>query len=115
MKELSFFKSKEKQTKTIEKSIDLLKKELNSNINNDSNKKNKINFSNLDSFLKINNKNYYILQAKQKTIEEYLLVIKKNLEKKNIEFKSGIKLVRKLSRQIFYIKYKCFCLTNKSI
>ena len=115
MKELNFFKSKEKQTKTIEKSIDLLKKELNSNINNDSNKKNKINFSNLDSFLKINNKNYYILQAKQKTIEEYLLVIKKNLEKKNIEFKSGIKLVRKLSRQIFYIKYKCFCLTNKSI
>ena len=115
LKELSFFKSKEKQAKTIEKSIDLLKKELNSNINNDSNKKNKINFSNLDSFLKINNKNYYILQAKQKTIEEYLLVIKKNLEKKNIEFESGMKLVRKLSRQIFYIKYKCFCLTNKNI
>lgn len=115
IKELNFFKSKEKQTNTIEKSINLLKKELNNDINNNSDIKNKINFSNLDSFLKINNKNYYILQAKQKTIEEYLLVIKKNLEKKNIEFESGMKLVRKLSRQIFYIKYKCFCLTNKNI
>ena len=115
IKELNFFKSKEKQTNTIEKSINLLKKELNIDINNNSDIKNKMNFSNLDSFLKINNKNYYILQAKQKTIEEYLLVIKKNLEKKNIEFESGMKLVRKLSRQIFYIKYKCFCLTNKNI
>ena len=116
IKELNSFKSKEKQTKTIEKSVNLIKKELNkNNINNYSDIKNKINFSNLDSFLSINNKNYYSLQSKQKVLEEYLLIIKKNLEKKNIEFNTGIKLVRDLSRQIFYIKFKCFCLIGENI
>ena len=107
---------KEKQAKTIEKSMNLIKNEINSkDINNNINIKNKINFSNLDSFLKINNKKFYILQAKQKSLEEYLLIIKKNLEKKNIEFKSGITLTRKIAREIFYIKYKCFFLTGTNI
>ena len=114
--ELNILHMKEKQAKTIEKSINLIKNEINSkDINNNINIKNKINFSNLDSFLKINNKKFYILQAKQKSLEEYLLIIKKNLEKKNIEFKSGITLTRKIAREIFYIKYKCFCLTGTNI
>ena len=114
--ELNILHMKEKQAKTIEKSMTLIKNEINSkDINNNINIKNKINFSNLDSFLKINNKKFYILQAKQKSLEEYLLIIKKNLEKKNIEFKSGITLTRKIAREIFYIKYKCFCLTGTNI
>ena len=114
--ELNILHMKEKQAKTIEKSMNLIKNEINSkDINNNINIKNKINFSNLDSFLKINNKKFYILQAKQKSLEEYLLIIKKNLEKKNIEFKSGITLTRRIAREIFYIKYKCFCLTGTNI
>ena len=114
--ELNILHMKEKQAKTIEKSMNLITNEINSkDINNNINIKNKINFSNLDSFLKINNKKFYILQAKQKSLEEYLLIIKKNLEKKNIEFKSGITLTRKIAREIFYIKYKCFCLTGTNI
>ena len=114
--ELNILHMKEKQAKTIEKSMNLITNEINSkDINNNINIKNKINLSNLDSFLKINNKKFYILQAKQKSLEEYLLIIKKNLEKKNIEFKSGITLTRKIAREIFYIKYKCFCLTGTNI
>ena len=77
--------------------------------------KNKIDFSNLDDVLKINKKDLYILQSKEKVIEEYILIIKKNLEKKNIDLKSALKIVRNLARQIFNIKYKCLCLTSKNI
>ena len=77
--------------------------------------KNKIDFSNLDDFLKINKKDLYILQSKEKVIEEYILIIKKNLEKKNIDLKSALKIVRNLARQIFNIKYKCLYLTSKNI
>ena len=114
--ELKYYNSKEKQTQTFEKSVNLFKKEIkqyNSNIN--SNIKNKLNFSNLDNVFKIKNKTYYSLQSKEKVLEEYILVIKKNLEKKNLELKSALKLVRNLSRQIFNIKYKCLCLTGENI
>ena len=114
-KELNILQSKEKQAKTIEKSMNLIKNEITMNDIKDNNIKDKINFSNLDSFLKINNKKFYILQAKQKSIEEYLLIIKKNLEKKNIDFKSGIKLTRKFSRELFYIKYKYLNLKGTNI
>ena len=81
--ELNDFKSKEKQTQTIEKSLNLLKKEINqNNINTNNNSQNKINFSNLDNIFQINNKKNCILCSKEKVLEEYLLVIKKNLEKK---------------------------------
>ena len=114
--ELKYYNSKEKQTQTFEKSVNLFKKEIkqyNTNIN--SNIKNKLNFSNLDNVFKIKNKTYYSLQSKEKVLEEYILVIKKNLEKKNLELKSALKLVRNLSRQIFNIKYKCLCLTGENI
>ena len=114
-KELNLLQSKEKQAKTIEKSMNLMQNEITMIDIKDNNIKDKINFSNLDSFLKINNKKFYILQAKQKSIEEYLLIIKKNLEKKNIDFKSGIKLTRKFSRELFYIKYKCLNLKGTNI
>ena len=114
--DLNIYKSKEKQIQTLEKSINLINRTIKEyNINANSDMKNKIDFSNLDDVLKINKKDLYILQSKEKVIEEYILIIKKNLEKKNIELKSALKIVRNLARQIFNIKYKCLCLTSKNI
>ena len=113
--ELNDFKSKEKQTQTIEKSLNLLKKEINqNNINTNNNSKNKINFSNLDNIFQINNKKNCILCSKEKVLEEYLLVIKKNLEKKNMNLTEALKLVRDISRQIFNIKFKRHCILSKN-
>ena len=116
MTELNFFKSKEKQTKTVEKYIYLLKKEIKIfNKDDKTNFKNKMNFSDLDSIIEIKNKNIYELKAKEKALEEYILILKKYFEKKNIEFKLAIKLVRNLSRQIFIIKYRYLSLTGENI
>ena len=62
--------------------------------------------SNLDSILIIKNKPYYELLAKEKTVEEYLLVIKNAFSKKNISFKEALGIYRENSRIIFYLKYK---------
>ena len=116
MTELNFFKSKEKQTKTVEKYVYLLKKEIKIfNKDDKTNFKNKMNFSDLDSIIEIKNKNIYELKAKEKALEEYILILKKYFEKKNIEFKLAIKLVRNLSRQIFIIKYRYLSLTGENI
>ena len=116
MTELNFFKSKEKRTKTVEKYIYLLKKEIKIfNKDDKTNFKNKMNFSDLDSIIEIKNKNIYELKAKEKALEEYILILKKYFEKKNIEFKLAIKLVRNLSRQIFIIKYRYLSLTCENI
>ena len=114
--DLNINKAKEKQIQTIEKSINLFNRTIKQyNIDANIDMKNKIDFSNLDDVLKINNKNLYILKSKEMVIEEYILIIKKNLEKKNIDLISALKLVRNLARQIFNIKYKCLCLTSENI
>ena len=69
----------------------------------------------MDTLLTIKNKNYYILLSKEKTIEEYILIIKKSYEKKLIDLHTAMNLVRNYSRQIFNIKYKCKSLINKNI
>ena len=116
IKEISYFKAKEKQTQSVEKSINLLKKEIkHSNSNDNTNIKQKINFSNLNTILEVKNKNYYVLKSQEKVIEEYIIILKKYLEKKKINIKEALKKVRNLSRQIFYIKYKCFKLTGQNI
>lgn len=108
--EIKEFEEIEKQRENIEKSIDLIKKDfidynnLNQPVKNFS--ENKKDFSNLDTILNIRNKNYYILLSKERVIEEYILILKKSYEKHNIELKTVMNLVRKYSRDIFYIKYK---------
>ena len=101
----------EKQREKVEKSMDLIKNDLNEYINmfqTDNNfSETKKDFSNLDTILSIKNKDYYILLSKERVIEEYILILKKYYEKHNIEFKTAMNLVRKYSREIFYIKYKC--------
>ena len=46
---------------------------------------------------------------------EVLKEEKREYEKKNIDLKSALKIVRNLARQIFNIKYKCLCLTSENI
>ena len=61
---------------------------------------------NLDTALIISNKDYYDKLAKEKVIEEYILIVKKNYEKQNIDFNTALNLIRVSSRNIFFIKYK---------
>ena len=60
----------------------------------------------LESVLIISNKDYYLRLAKEKTIEEYILIVKKSYEKQNIDFNTALNLIRTNSRNIFFLKYK---------
>ena len=62
--------------------------------------------SNLDSAVIVSNKDYYMKLAREKTIEEYILIVKKNYEKKNIDFNTALNLIRTNTRNIFFLKYK---------
>ena len=62
--------------------------------------------ANLDTALIISNKDYYMRIAREKVIEEYLLIVKKNYEKQNIDFSTALNLIRTNSRNIFFLKYK---------
>lgn len=62
--------------------------------------------NNLESVLYISNKDYYLRLAKEKAIEEYILIIKKSYEKQNIDFNTALTLIRTNSRNIFFLKYK---------
>jgi len=105
----------ENQRINIEKSMNLMKNELNSYNNNNNFDEKKKDLSNLDTILTIKNKNYYNLLSKEQTIEEYILIIKKSYEKHLIDLHTAMNLVRNYSRQIFNIKYKCKNLVNKNI
>jgi hypothetical protein len=105
----------ENQRINIEKSMNLMKNELDSYNNNKNFDEKKKDLSNLDTLLTIKNKNYYILLSKEQTIEEYILIIKKSYEKKLIDLHTAMNLVRNYSRQIFNIKYKCKNLNNNNI
>ena len=62
--------------------------------------------TNLDSAVIISNKDYYMKLAMEKVIEEYILIVKKNYEKQNIDFSTALNLIRTNSRNIFFLKYK---------
>ena len=62
--------------------------------------------TNLDSAVIISNKDYYTKLAQEKVIEEYILIVKKNYEKQNIDFNTALNLIRTNSRNIFFLKYK---------
>ena len=117
--EIKEFDEIEKQKGNVEKSINLVKKELESYDNavqSDKNfDENKKDFSNLDTLLNVKNKNYYELLSKEKTIEEYILIIKKSYEKHLLDLHTSMDLVRRYSRLIFNIKYKIKNLNKKNI
>ena len=62
--------------------------------------------SNLDNLITIQNKDKYIKYAKENSLEELLVLIKKAFEKKSIDIKTASMLIRIHSRFIFYLKYK---------
>lgn len=63
-------------------------------------------FTNLDSLLIISNKEYFMRLAKEKALEEYILIAKKQYEKQNMDFGTVLNLIRTNSRNIFFLKYK---------
>ena len=62
--------------------------------------------SNLDNLITMQNKDKYIKFAKENSLEEMLLLIKKAFKKKTIDIKTASMLIRIHSRFIFYLKYK---------
>ena len=62
--------------------------------------------TNLDTAVIISNKDYYMKLAREKVIEEYILIVKKNYEKQNIDFSTALNLIRTNTRNIFFLKYK---------
>jgi hypothetical protein len=70
------------------------------------------NLSNLDEFLYINNKDYYMRMAKEDSLEEIIILIKKAFEKEVLDFDTAFKLMRSQTRNIFFLKYKNNLINN---
>ena len=70
------------------------------------------NLSNLDEFLYINNKDYYMRIAKEDSLEEIIILIKKAFEKEVLDFDTAFKLMRSQTRNIFFLKYKNNLINN---
>lgn len=62
--------------------------------------------SNLDKLLNIPLKVYYEYSAKEKSLEELIVLIKKAYEKGTMDFVTCVKMIRQNSRTLFFIKYK---------
>ena len=62
--------------------------------------------SNLDKLLNIPLKANYEYLAKEKSLEELLVLIKKAYEKGTMDFVSCVKMIRQNSRTLFFMKYK---------
>ena len=104
-KKLKDFDVVESKENKIRETIDTLHKDMNFTIAGPKEIENP-DLANLESILIISNKDYYLRSAKEKTIEEYILLVKKSYEKQNIDFNTALNLIRINSRNIFFLKYK---------
>ena len=95
----------ERKKEVIMQTLSSLYKELDFTIN-EPKEFERPDMSNLDTALIITNKDHYMKLAKEKVSEEYILIIKKNFEKRNIDFNTAVNLIRTNSRNIFFLKYK---------
>ena len=95
----------ERKEDNIRQTLNSLHKELDFNIP-EQKEFERPDMNNLESALIISNKDYYMNLAKEKVIEEYILIVKKNYEKQNIDFNTALNLIRVNSRNIFFIRYK---------
>ena len=95
----------ERKEDSIRQTLNSLSKELDFNIS-DPKEFERPDVSNLDTAVIITNKDYYMKLAREKVLEEYLLVIRKNYERQNIDFSTALNLIRTNSRNIFFLKYK---------
>ena len=105
MKKLKDFDVVESKENQIKQTISTLYKDMNFTFTPPKEME-KPDLNNLESILIISNKDYYLRLAKEKTIEEYILLIKKSYEKQNIDFNTALNLIRINSRNIFFLKYK---------
>ena len=104
-KKLKDLEKVERKEDVIKQTLNSLYQELDFNITEPNNFE-RPDMSNLDTALIISNKDYYMRIAREKVIEEYLLIVKKNYEKQNIDFSTALNLIRTNSRNIFFLKYK---------
>ena len=104
-KKLKDLEKVERKEDVIKQTLNSLYQELDFNITEPNNFE-RPDMSNLDTALIISNKDYYMRLAREKVIEEYILIIKKNYEKGNINFNTAINQIRINSRNIFFLKYK---------
>lgn len=103
LKELSVI---EKKSGALTQTINSVKNELETYTIVPQQNMDNIDLSNLDSLLIITNKDYYMRLAKEKAIEEYILIAKKAYEKQNMDFNTVLNLIRTNTRDIFFLKYK---------
>ena len=105
LKKMADFDKVESKENAIRQTINTLYKEMDFTITAPKGIE-KPDLNNLESILIISNKDYYLRLAKEKAIEEYILVVKKSYEKQNIDFNTALNLIRTNSRNIFFLKYK---------
>ena len=105
IKKIRDFDKVESKENAIRQTINTLQKEMDFTITSPKGI-DKPDLNNLESVLIISNKDHYLRLAKEKAIEEYILVVKKSYEKQNIDFNTALNLIRTNSRNIFFLKYK---------
>ena len=108
--EENYMKQELKKLQKIKEYLNSVENKLIEEKNNILNSKNKSIFDKCDELIKIkDNKDFeYIIM--QKTIEDYLVYLKKAYEKKIVSFEDMVNTTRQLSRELFYISY----IRNKS-
>ena len=102
---LKDYEKVESKENAIRQTINNLYKEMNYAITSPKEIENP-DISNLESVLLISNKDFYLRSAKEKAIDEYILIVKKAFEKQIIDFNTALNLIRTNSRNIFFLKYK---------
>ena len=105
IKKINDYEKVEKKENAIRQTINSLQKEMDFTITSPKEVE-KPDLDNLESILIISNKDYYLRLAKEKAIEEYILVVKKSFEKQNIDFNTALNLIRTNTRNIFFLRYK---------
>ena len=105
IKKINDYNKVESKENAIRQTINTLYKEMDFTITSPKGI-DKPDLNNLESVLIISNKDFYLRLAKEKAIEEYILVVKKSYEKQNIDFNTALNLIRTNSRNIFFLKYK---------
>ena len=91
------------EIKNVLNSIEEELKKENQNIKNSN--KNKSIFEKCDELIKIKDKKDFELIIMRKTLEDYLIYLKKGYEKKAVSFEDMINQTRMISREIFNIDY----------
>jgi hypothetical protein len=105
LRKINDFDKVESKENAIRQTINTLYKEMDFTITAPKDIE-KPDLNNLESILIISNKDFYLRLAKEKAIEEYILIVKKSYEKQNIDFNTALNLIRTNSRNIFFLKYK---------